>query len=410
MSPRDTAIAIVVSPRDWAERLHRFVADHGGARVRARVIDAREALDDDYAVLVAEDLTSFLTPRIVQELRERGRRILGVYSPDEPWGRERLRDLGVDDTIASDSGPEEYVRRVEALAATMDLDDELSHLVDAADAAGHDPGAETPGGSPGITIAVGGPPGGPGVTEVAVTLAAALAPATATVLVDGNDVCPSVAQRLDLPLHPNLRTAVDAVEHRGAALADALVRLDGPAASELAVLPGLPEGRDWRQVRPDQLRAVIDELVGLYDAVVVDTGPLTEELSVYGGASRFGLTRALLERADVVVGVGSSGPVGIARLLRWVADVRALAPLTELRLVLNRAPSSRYKRGEIREEVERAVPVPLVFAPREAVVPEAAWEGRAVRRGEFADRIGRLADSLGTLRSTSTPIRGGRTS
>ncbi|MDP9021694.1 MAG: hypothetical protein M3N57_03140, partial [Actinomycetota bacterium] len=126
-------IAIVVSPRDWAERLHRFVADHGGARVRARVLDAREALNDDYLVLVAEDLTSFLTPRLVAELRRRDRRVLGVYDPAEPWGRERLTEVGADEVIDLTATPEEFLRVIQALAASIQLDEALAKLTEEPD-------------------------------------------------------------------------------------------------------------------------------------------------------------------------------------------------------------------------------------------------------------------------------------
>ncbi|MBW3620932.1 MAG: hypothetical protein KY461_11850, partial [Actinobacteria bacterium] len=196
-------IAIVVSPRDWAEGLHRFVADHGGARVRARVLDGREALDEGYQVLVAEDLTSFLTPRLVAELRRRGKRILGVFDPVEPWGRERLLELGADDTIESTATPEQVLRAVDALAITaaVDLDAELAGL----GAAGrHRPDGATPGagadaataapGDLGTVVAVGGPAGAPGATEVALGLAHATRRlGRPTVLVDADDVAPSLA-------------------------------------------------------------------------------------------------------------------------------------------------------------------------------------------------------------------------
>ncbi|HEX2029217.1 MAG TPA: hypothetical protein VHF25_14580, partial [Nitriliruptorales bacterium] len=232
MTVREPEIAIVVSPRDWAERLHRFVADHGGARVRARVLDAREALDDVYAVLVAEDLTSFLTPRLVEQLHARGRRVLGVHDPGEPWGRRRLDDLGIDETIELDAAPEEFVRAIEALAAGMSLDYELTELVARvgtrpvrADAAS----GKSDGASPGGTLtSVGGPSGGVGVTEVALGLAVALAArGEPTVLLDGDELAPCLAQRLGLPLHPNIRTAIDAVEHRSGRLEDALVEVPG---------------------------------------------------------------------------------------------------------------------------------------------------------------------------------------
>jgi glycerophosphoryl diester phosphodiesterase len=89
-------LAVVYSSRAWANRVVRHVTDHGGGRVRLRVIDRRVALEEEFDVLVAEDVTSFLDARLVRELHVRGRRVLGVYDRGEPAGRRRLLDLGVD--------------------------------------------------------------------------------------------------------------------------------------------------------------------------------------------------------------------------------------------------------------------------------------------------------------------------
>lgn len=387
-------IAIVVSPRDWAERLHRFVADHGGARVRARVLDAREALDDVYAVLVAEDLTSFLTPRLVEQLHARGRRLLGVHDPGEPWGRRRLEDLGIDETIEFDAAPEEFVRAIEALAEGMSLDRELTELVARAGTEPVRPDAASgsaPGGSPGGTLtSIGGPSGGVGVTEVALGLAVALAGrGTTTALLDGDELAPSLAQRLGLPLHPNLRTAIDAVEHRSGRLEDALLEVPGGGPS---LLCGLPNPRDRHEVRPGEVAAVASELATRYRHVVINVSHTTEDIGAATGGEGSAITRTLLSAAEVVVGVGAPTPVGVARLLDWVADVRALAPTVTLHLVVNQAPPSRFHRGELEEELLRTfAPASLSFLPFDRHVLDAAWDGRPVTSGGWVRAVEELA-------------------
>lgn len=400
----EVEISIVVSPRDWAEQLHRFVADHGGALVRARVLDAREALEDAYTVLVAEDLTSFLTPRLVDELHRRDRRILGVYDPDEPWGRDRLIELGVDETAPLTTPPEELVRTIAALASSVQLDHELSALV-------WDPGAgpgtsvhgPPPPGAPRAPVtAVGGPPGGVGATEVAIGLAAELGRrGQRCVLVDGDELAPSVAQRLGLPLHPNLRTAIDVVEHRTGGLLNTLADLPVPGTRALS---GLPNSRDWPEVRPSELVAVVEELTTRVDHLVVNTSHAIEDLSGLGGPPRFGLTRALLACADRIVAVGGSTPVGVARLLDWVADLRALAPRTPLHIALNKAPHEAFKRRELNHETCRSVAVPAVtFLPFDEKVEQASWDGTLVSAGGFTRSLVGLADVV-----APRPVRTGR--
>lgn len=390
-------IAIVVSPRGWAERLHRFIADHGGARVQARVLEAREAIDHRYAVLVVEDLTSFLTPRVVDELHDRGRRILGIFEPAEPWGRQRLEELGVDETAPAGASPEELLRVIESLAAGIELEREITALVEEPPA---EPDGATERRTP-VTV-VAGPSGGPGATEVATALAVEHARrGEPAVLVDADEVAPSVAQRLGLSLHPNLRTAIDAVEHRAGDLAGALQRVrSGPD-----VLAGLVDPSDRQDLRASELIAVIDELAVRYRAVVVNAGHRPDVTRPDG---RTGLTTAALGRADRIVGIGAPTPVGVARLLGWTAEIRRVAPLCPIHLVINRAPSGRFKRGELAHEIRRTVGVAtLAFVPEDRRVERAAWDGTVVPPGPFTRAVCDLCDALGSSTAAgreATPV------
>lgn len=386
-------VAIVVSPREWAERLHRFVADHGGARVRARVLDGRQALEERYDVLVAEDLTSFLTPRLVGTLQRDGRRVLGVFEPTEPRGRERLHELGVDDTVPATVDPEELLRAVDALAVavTSDLDAELVRL---AGGPGQPEQPPTPdaGAGPGrgLLVAVGGPAGAPGATEVAVGLAvAAGGGGEPAVVVDCDDVAPALAQRLGLPLHPNLRTAVDVVEHWSGRLEDTLLPVPAPGVEALCGMPSVA-GRDG--LRAGEVLDVLADLASLRDRIVVNVGSRLEELVGRGGVEgRYAVTREVLAAADRVVAVAAPTPVGLARLLEWLADVRQLTDERPV-VVFNRVPRGRFRRAELSEELRRTFePGGLLFAPEDRRVAAAAWDGDPVRGGPFAAAMDELA-------------------
>lgn len=386
-------IAIVVSPRDWAENLHRFVADHGGAHVRARILDTREALDERYQVLVAEDLTSFLTPRLFDQLRRSGKRVLGVYDPLEPWGRERLAELGVDDTLPNTSAPEQFLRAIEALALTakVDLDAELAELTTGPAAPAPDAPSPAPQRRQGRVTVVGGPSGGPGATEVAIGLADALRRrGERAVVVDADESAPSLAQRLGLPLHPNLRTAIDVVEHWSGKLTDVLASV---SASGVEVLCGLPNVGDWSDVRPGEVADVVHDLAAIRDHVVVNIGHNIEDLGggPLGGTGRYGMARTLLPLGETLVAVAAPTPVGLARLLGWIADVRALTS-TPITVAMNRAPAAAFKRGELEAELARTyLPPSITFVPDERKVEEAAWEGSVVAAGGFTKAMDALA-------------------
>jgi MinD-like ATPase involved in chromosome partitioning or flagellar assembly len=389
-------LAVVYSPREWANRLVRHVTDHGGGRVRLRVVDRRVALEEDFEVLIAEDVTSFLDARFVLELRNRGRRILGVYDPEEPTGKERLIELGVDDVIESTAPAEDFVRRIGRILPDRPeiLEPDLAGLVAGLEEGVEGPSVHRPGQRlRGSLTAVGGPPGGTGVTEVAVELARAYRRrGETTLLVDVDEVAPSAAQRLGLPPIPNIRTAIDALFHGTGKLHEALMPVVGGGFELLA---GMANPGDWPQVRSEEVAEVAAELLTFRDHVIVNVGPLTEDLARLGGADRYGCTRQLIASADMVVGIGVATPVGVARLVAWIAEVTALAPHAPLHLAVNKTPPNRFVRAEVEAEICRTyVPASLHFLPHDPAVEAAAWRGELVAAGPFTRSVATLAAAV----------------
>ncbi len=368
-------VALAVSARVWPDRLHRFLADHGGARVRAQVLAPEDALAETYAVLIIDDVSSFLTPRLVQELQRRHRMILGVFDPaDGQDGKERLRECGVDQAIESAASAEEFVVAVRALVALAPIqgDDESD-----------EPREQVSGGR---LIAVGSPPGGCGATEVAVSVATRLSKTGATVLVDVDEVAPALAQRLGLRLLPNLRTAIDVIQHRRGGVGRSLQSI-----GDVSVLCGFSGGRDWMEIRPIEVHDVLSELRRDFRFLVANVGPVLEEVG-FGEGDRFGLSRSVIAAADAVVGVGLGHPVSVSRTIAWCIAATALNPNAPKSLLINRAPRSAFRRGEIREEVNRATGLPVEFLPGDEHVEAASWSGKLVATGKFRRAVDRFTD------------------
>ncbi len=397
---REPEVAVVYSPREWAERLSRFVADHGGLRIRAKVLDREEALEQRYDVLVVDDFTHFLSRRFVDEVRRAGRRVLGVYDPAEPGGaeelgaagKERLRRCDVDDVIEAQAPPEEFVAAVTALAATMAIPaEEIPERVLPSEPAGG-VGPEEEGGGRGAITVVGAASGGCGATEIAVALAAAAAlRGESVVLVDADDVRASVAQRLGLPVWPNIRAAVDAFHEAPERLPEVLTPYAGGGFD---VVCGLSNPADWSMLRPAEIVGVCRDLARLRHHVIVNVGSEVEDLTWLGEPERYGVTRALLAEADVIVAVGIPTPVGVGRVLAWLAAVRALTDGKPTHLVLNRAPGGRFRRAEVEEELRRAgAPAPVTFVPEDPRVWTAGWEGTLPEPGPFRKGVAALAEA-----------------
>ena len=106
-----------------------------------------------------DDVCSFLTPRLVQRLRESGREIVGVFSPgDGPDAKRRLLECGITDVIEADASPDEFLTATIATLAHSQVSTPiLQHR------------------SEGFRIGVVGSGPGTGVTELSISLASHLA-------------------------------------------------------------------------------------------------------------------------------------------------------------------------------------------------------------------------------------------
>jgi MinD superfamily P-loop ATPase len=370
---REPEVALAFTADVWVEELHRHLTDHGGARVRTLLVEADGALEESYDVLVAGHRWPALTRALVADVRAGGRAVLGVHDREELASRDHLIALGVDALVESDAGPEAFVRAITSVAGRRS--DPSTPLVVTASRTGR-------------LVTVGGPPG-VGRTEIAVELALGLSRRMSAVLVDVDDVAPAVAPRLHLPLEPNLRTAIDAVEHGRGDLDRCVV---AEPRSHLRVVTGLPNASAWAQVRPGEIVRVVERLADASSVVVVDGAGMLEDVGTASIRTRFATARTMVSEADIVVAVCDASPPGVGRLLGWAVEVFALAPHVPLLVAVNRAPAARFRRAELYEEITTSLPtIGVVFIPNDARVGDAAWNGTTVHRGGFTRAVGELA-------------------
>jgi MinD-like ATPase involved in chromosome partitioning or flagellar assembly len=382
-------VAFVFSPEAWVESLHRHLTDHGGARVRQVIVDPSLAFDEEYGTVVVSHRWPGLTRTFVDAVHRRRRRLLGVFDPDEPAGRDFLVSLGVDRALPSDASMAEFVDAFNALEPELIRPAPPVAALEAA-VDGHElpvPAEDGDRSRPWRLLAVGGTPGA-GATELAIALTAALhARREGVVLVDADEVVPSVAQRLGLPIEPNLRSAIESVEY-GMGDVDATIV---HAARELDVLTGLPHVGAWSQVRPNEVLDVIEAVGRTRRSVIANVASRLEDVG-RGGRSRYGISRAVVSEASDVIGVAPATPVGVTRLLGWVTEVRALNAGATVHLAFNRAPRDAFRRAELDQEVRRTFePESLVFLPQDPRVDAAAWSGALVAAGPYAKASADLA-------------------
>jgi len=125
-----------------------------------------------------------------------------------------------------------------------------------------------------------------------------------------------------------------------------------------------------------------------------------------GGRSRYGISRAVVSEASVLVGVGPATPVGVTRLLGWVTDVRAMNPGAPVYLVVNRAPRDAFRRAELEQEIRRTFePERVSFLPHDPRVEAAAWSGDIVAYGPYIKAVGEVAVTIAPPASSTTQVR-----
>ena len=107
-----------------------------------------------------------------------------------------------------------------------------------------------------------------------------------------------------------------------------------------------------------------------------------------------------------MIGVAPATPVGVTRVLGWVAEVRELNPTAPVHLAINRVPRDAFRRAEIEQEIRRTFePESLAFLPHDPRVEAAAWSGTLVTSGPYAKAVAELAARLGPIASMGARTR-----
>lgn len=398
----ELTLGIVASARTWRTELQAHVRDHvTGMKVQI-LREPRMALEAELDVIVIDDVSSFLSKNKVQLLQSRGVRVVGIFDPEEQAGQGQgyLETLGVDLALPSTTRPEDMLFAVEQLQpsrarATGDVQFD-SLMADFDLGAPSAPHVELPA-SHGRVIAVAGP-GGTGASEVAIGLADAFAlRGEVALLIDADETAPTIARRLCYQLQPNVLTAIDAVLHQTHPLPQVVGRRIDHSAGHVGfhVIPGIANPDDWSQLRASEVTDLLTETRRSWGITVVNAGRSTEDLSAYG-FERFGATRSALMHADLVVAVCMASPVGVLRMLEWLAAYRALGRELPVFVVFNRAPGKKFARAQLEAQLfENAGEYFIAghcFVDDDERVYAAEWEGRLVANGPFTKAMSGLAE------------------
>ncbi len=399
-------VGVALSPRDWRGSLQRYCRDHEADLVVHLLHEGRDAFDIGLDVVLFDDDTSWLSAPFVNQARDVGVSLVGLFDPAEAdgHGRQHLQRLGVSCQVSAELVVEELVDLVRLQRPDPSTAGRFEAMT--AELSQRRPVAER------SIIAVGGPAGA-GATEVAVALAQSLARGgRPPVLVDVDETHPSLARRLGLGLHPHLLTAVDVVRGELSSAEglpsepsqqlsfDACLARSALGRSGLPfdVIAGLATRDDWSLVRADDVGELLTELSANWPVVVTRLGPQLEDLSRY--VDRFEVSRVAAARADRVVAVCDGSPTGLLRFVDWLVDALSLIGDAPIDVVLNRSSPSASATQQLVDQLREIAGDRLgqiAVVPRDRRVERAAWDASLVLSGPFLRSISRLTESMREL-------------
>ncbi|HEY5638769.1 MAG TPA: AAA family ATPase [Dehalococcoidia bacterium] len=179
-------------------------------------------------------------------------------------------------------------------------------------------------GPKGLVVTVFGAKGGVGKTTVATNLGVALAAnlGQSVALVDGDNSFGDVADMLELSAERSIVDVVGDLEtlERGN-VAECLQEHE----SGLWVLPAPRDAMQWRNVTPENLRAIVNLLSRRFDIILIDTAAMLSDLSL-----------AALDEASMVLWVTSTDFSSINNSMAGLESLRQMSyPEGRIRLVMN---------------------------------------------------------------------------
>ena len=241
----------------------------------------------------------------------------------------------------------------------------------------------------GQLMAVWGPPGAPGRTTIAITLAQLLAQDGADVLLaDADTNSAGIGPSLCLEAEGSGLIAACHHAERGSLDDRTLARLARQVDDRFRVLTGISHVSRRSELRAAAMSRVWQVAAGLTDAVVVDIGGCVDDgsLALEADVADFGINSSghsaavtALGAADELVAVSSCEPTSVARLLSHLPAISSLAPAARLHVVINRVRAPIVRNQGAADELRRFVAthtraheVVLVREDRETVDAAAA--------------------------------------
>ncbi|MDQ6616607.1 MAG: hypothetical protein M3083_18150 [Actinomycetota bacterium] len=392
----------------WATTLRGHIHDHVSGMEAISVRDPAVIVDGVVGVdvIVVDDVVCLFDAADVGAAGHRDIRCIGLHDDVNGRGEDFLRDLGVDLVLSTATPPAQIVESIRRLAPTPNV--RQQRPPDRFGPSRHRPlTATTPaagGGPAGVVTVVSGVSGGVGKGEATILLAERMSSRATTVVIEADEMAPSMASRLGLQPDRHLSRALGLVAHGHPVFPDGLTpgRDDGAPHPRLGwdVVVGSTNPGGPPPANPIHFRRLVESASDSYGEVIVEIGAVVSATGD-SGHDRFAAGRAALDVADRVVAIAAPNPEGVTRMLNWLSVVRTLVPDTPAWAVFGLVPRSRYVRAQLGDTLRSKLDLiswrgfeSVHLLPLEAVGAKAAWNG-LIPAGGLRRAVNALADEMG---------------
>lgn len=392
----ELTVALAATDRPWADRAVEWITAHAeGVRLRGHyVVGSEAALVDQYDCLVVDADSTLADPVVIGKLHRRGTAVVGVCQAGLSHTRDRLKQAGCDAVVEEEAGAAALLEAVTAAARSRraggDLDAELEEVLEA----GLVPAGQAGGWC--LTVVTGAVEDLTAV-EVAVEVAAALAARPEpTVLVDLDLTHPVLAQRLQVPVVPNVLSAIEAMRGADRPVGELLAT---PAGGGFQVLAGVDHPHYWAALDAGAAGDLLAVLGQPGRQVVAVVGSALEEV----GAGRNGVARRTLAAADRVVVTAPGHPLGVRCLSQWAVEATEVADLARVFVALTGAGAQEVT--ELEPEIRRLwQPAGICGLPEDRRLRQAVWACQLARRSRWTRAVAGLAElAVPALTRTAGP-------
>jgi hypothetical protein len=387
-------IGIGATKAPWSAALRSYLRDHSQG-VAVEVIMDRPGLARAISridVLVMDDIMRMFSITDIARAQDGGVHVVGLFDQGAGMGRQYLNGLGVDQVLPASLPSPELAVLLEQVKPRLQARSSLHERASWSTSSAANVARRTSGFLSAWTKAS----GGAGLTEAVVAAAEHLARRSRVLLIEADEVAPVLASRLLRSPDTGLAWAASRAGQGLSALPEGLSGPRGDGTAPLGhfdVICGTPGAANV--ISPAQADKLLDEALGVYDHVLVETSWL---IGSPAPRERFSAARAVLQKAGSVVVLTSADPEGAARLVQWKAAAFAAGVAAPCWAAFGRANKSRYERDHLRSLVEGNTGqhpfVGFASLPEDPTVLRARWNAELVWKGPWARSLRELATSV----------------